>query len=111
VITAPHDGFAAPADAPLAVRGHAWSGHTPLAGVALSCDGGTSWQPADLGPLADTFAWRRFRATLAPPAPGTVEIIARAADVSGRTQPLGSAPWNPKGYCNNTVHRVRGVIG
>jgi DMSO/TMAO reductase YedYZ molybdopterin-dependent catalytic subunit len=111
VITSPAEGFVAPAGTPLGIRGHAWSGHTPLAKVELSCDGGASWQAADLGPLADTFAWRRFAATLAPPAAGAIEIVARAADASGRTQPLGSAPWNPKGYCNNTVHRVRGVIG
>jgi len=110
VITAPHDGFAAPAGAPLAVRGHAWSGHTPLATVELSIDGGRSWQTAQLGPLPDTFAWRRFTATITPPS-GPVEIVARASDAAGRAQPLDSAPWNPKGYCNNTVHRVGGRIG
>jgi DMSO/TMAO reductase YedYZ molybdopterin-dependent catalytic subunit len=110
VITTPHDGFAAPAGAPLAVRGHAWSGHTPLANVELSIDGGTSWQAAQLGPLPDTFAWRRFSATLAPPSAGPIEIIARASDVAGGAQPLQSVPWNPKGYCNNTVHRVSGRI-
>ncbi len=108
VITSPADGFAAPAGAPLGVRGHAWSGHTPLAGVELSCDGGRSWQTAELGPLPDTFAWRRFSATLRPPAAGAIELIARASDAQGRTQPLESVPWNPRGYCNNTVHRVRG---
>ena len=111
VITAPHDDFAAPAGAPLAVRGHAWSGHTPLKKVELSIDGGGSWRPTVLGPLPDTFAWRRFTATLAPPPAGPVEIIARASDADGRAQPLTSAPWNPKGYCNNTVHRVSGRIG
>jgi DMSO/TMAO reductase YedYZ molybdopterin-dependent catalytic subunit len=111
VITSPRDGFAAAVDAPLAVRGHAWSGHTPLAKVELSVDGGKSWRAAALGPLPDTFAWRRFTATLAPPPPGAVEIIARASDAGGRSQPLDSVPWNPKGYCNNTVHRVRGRIG
>jgi hypothetical protein len=111
VITAPHDGFAAPAGAPLAVRGQAWSGHTPLAKVDLSIDGGTSWQPTRLGPLPDPFAWRRFSATLAPPSAGPIEIIARASDAAGRSQPLDSVPWNPKGYCNNTVHRVSGRIG
>jgi len=111
VITSPRDGFAAPAGAPLAVRGHAWSGHTPLAKVDLSTDGGASWQPTRLGPLPDTFAWRRFSATLAPPRPGSIEIIARASDAAGRSQPLESVAWNPKGYCNNTVHRVRGRIG
>jgi DMSO/TMAO reductase YedYZ molybdopterin-dependent catalytic subunit len=111
VITSPREGFALPAGTPLAVRGHAWAGHTPLAKVELSVDGGASWQAAQLGPLPDTFAWRRFTATLAPPASGAVEIIARAGDAAGRTQPLASAPWNPRGYCNNTVHRVRGCVG
>jgi hypothetical protein len=111
VITAPREGFTSPAGAPLAVRGHAWSGHTPLAEVELSCDGGRSWRTATLGPLPDTFAWRRFSATLPPPPAGAIEIIARASDTSGRTQPLASAPWNPRGYGNNTVHRVSGRIG
>ena len=111
VITAPREGFALAAGAPLIVRGRAWSGHTPLAKVELSPDGGKSWRPADLGPLPDIFAWRRFSATLAPPPAGAIEIIARASDAGGRAQPLESAPWNPRGYCNNTVHRVRGRIG
>ena len=34
-----------------------------------------------------------------------------ATDARGRTQPLDSVAWNPRGYCNNTVHRVRGRIG
>jgi DMSO/TMAO reductase YedYZ molybdopterin-dependent catalytic subunit len=110
VITAPREAFTLPAGAPLAVRGHAWSGHTPLAQVELTVDGGRSWQTAALGPLPDTFAWRRFAATIAPPSAGAIEIIARASDTRGRTQPLESAPWNPRGYCNNTVHRVRGRI-
>jgi len=111
VITAPADGFTAATGAPLAVRGHAWSGHVPLATVELSCDGARSWHAATLGPLPDTFAWRRFSATLPPPATGAIELIARASDAQGRTQPLDSVAWNPRGYCNNTVHRVRGRVG
>ena len=110
LITAPRDGFAAQSNAPLRVRGHAWSGHEPVEKVELSCDGGRSWQTATLGPLPDRFAWRRFELTLRPP-PGEIEIIARATDQRGRTQPLDSVPWNPRGYCNNLCHRVRGRIG
>jgi DMSO/TMAO reductase YedYZ molybdopterin-dependent catalytic subunit len=110
VITAPRDGFSAPAGKPLAVRGHGWSGHTPLAKVELSIDGGRSWRPATLGPLADRFAWRRFELTLADPPRGPVEIVARATDENGRAQPLDGAPWNPRGYCNNLCHRVSGGI-
>jgi len=110
IITSPQEGFTAPADAPVPLRGHAWSGHTPLAKVELSCDGGKSWQAAELGPLPDTFAWRRFTSLIPAPPTGAIELIVRASDASGRTQPLQSVPWNPKGYCNNTVHRVRGTI-
>jgi sulfite oxidase len=111
IITTPREGFVLPAGVVLAVRGHAWSGHTPLAKVELSCDGGQSWRTAALGPLPDIFAWRRFTATLAPPPAGAIEIIARASDANGRAQPLESVTWNPRGYCNNTVHRVGGRIG
>ena len=110
IITAPREGFAVPPGQPLAVRGFAWSGHTPVATVEVSFDGGSSWRRAELGPLPDTFAWRRFSATLDKPPPCEIEIVARANDTQGRAQPLESAPWNPRGYCNNMVHRVRGVI-
>jgi len=43
--------------------------------------------------------------------PNHEKIIARATDKRGRTQPLDSVPWNPRGYCNNLCHRVRGRIG
>jgi sulfite oxidase len=111
LITSPRDGFAAPAGRPLTVRGQAWSGHTPVAAVEVSFDGGRSWQPAALGPLPDRFAWRRFTATLGDPPAGPIEIIARASDAAGHAQPLDCVPWNPRGYCNNMVHRVSGRVG
>ncbi len=110
VITFPGDSFRASASQPLTMRGFAWSGHTPLKSVDVSFDAGRSWQRASLGPLPDTFAWRRFEATLAHPPPGEIEIIARAIDAHGTAQPLDGAPWNPRGYCNNVVHRLRGTV-
>jgi hypothetical protein len=111
LITAPQDGFAIPAGRPLAIRGHAWSGHTPVSRVGISLDGGRSWQPADLKPAAGRFAWRRFTFTSADPPKGEIEIIAQATDESGNVQPMQCVPWNPRGYSNNMVHRVRGRIG
>ncbi len=110
LITAPRDGFGAPAGRPLTIRGHAWSGHVPLGNVEVSIDGGRTWRPATLGPLPDRFAWRRFELSVSA-LPGDVEIVARARDITGRAQPLDSVPWNPRGYCNNLCHRVRGRIG
>ena len=110
LITFPREGFHAPAGQKLNVRGHTWSGHVAVARVELSCDGGRTWSETSLGALPDRFAWRRFEATLADLSPGTIEIIARATDAEGRTQPLDSAPWNPRGYCNNRAHRITGSI-
>ena len=111
LITSPRDGFVAPAGKSLEVRGHAWSGHVPLATVEVSFDGARSWQATRLGPLPDRFAWRRFVASLAEPPRGPIEIVARATDANGRAQPLQCVSWNPGGYCNNMCHRVRGEIG
>jgi DMSO/TMAO reductase YedYZ molybdopterin-dependent catalytic subunit len=110
LVTAPRDGFVALASQSLLGRGHAWSGHTPVAAVDVSIDGGRSWQQAKLGALPDIFAWRRFEIRYEGLQPGPVEITARATDAAGRAQPLDSAPWNPRGYCNNLVHRVRGYL-
>ena len=110
LITFPQDRFRAPAGHELNIRGHTWSGHVAVARVELSCDNGRSWSSTKLSPLPDRFAWRGFEATLTDIPPGPIEIIVRATDVEGRTQPLDSAPWNPRGYCNNRVHRIAGTI-
>jgi sulfite oxidase len=110
VITSPREGFNVPADRPLAARGFAWSGHTPVAQVDMSFDGGRTWGTATLAPERAPFAWRRFEAICDRPMPGPIEIIARATDMAGHSQPLDSAPWNPRGYCNNTVHRLTGLV-
>lgn len=110
LITAPLEGFVASSQNAVEVSGFAWSGHLPVASVAISGDGGQSWTDAVLEPSVQPFAWRRFRGRVLPPAGKSMQIVARATDVEGHSQPLGNAAWNPKGYCNNTVHRVNGEI-
>ncbi|MGQ3355932.1 MAG: sulfite oxidase [Phreatobacter sp.] len=109
VITRPAAGFLASRDDALTVEGWAWSGATPVAGVRVSADGGVTWTPAALADAADTYAWRRFSAAVSLPS-GPVVLIAQARDVAGNVQPLDDAPWNPRGYCNNAVHRVGGRV-
>jgi sulfite oxidase len=106
LITSPTEDFVLTAGKPFEIRGFAWSGHTPVQSVAVSADGGRHWQDAELEDEVERFAWRRFRTTI-DMGPGAVTIITRATDAQGRPQPL-DAPWNPRGYCNNAVHRVRG---
>jgi DMSO/TMAO reductase YedYZ molybdopterin-dependent catalytic subunit len=105
LITVPAEGAVLRAGTATDVAGFAWSGHTPVAGVEISVDGGREWRMAPLVPAPDAFAWRRFRFAWTPEAPGPAQLLARAIDEAGQAQPL-EAPWNPKGYCNNQCHRV-----
>jgi sulfite oxidase len=90
----------------LVVRGLAWSGAAPLAGVMLSADGGQNWQPADLAGPEAPHAWRQWYCTLPELRPGEYQLMARARDAAGHEQPA-RAPWNAKGYGNNQVAVIR----
>ena len=109
IITFPVDGFSLPAGQVMGIRGYAWSGHIPVARVEISIDGGKNWRPANLQRARERFAWRRFELALEA-LPGRRDIVARATDTNGNSQPLDSAPWNPRGYCNNAAHRISGEI-
>jgi sulfane dehydrogenase subunit SoxC len=87
------------------LEGRAWSGRAPIGRVELSTDGGATWHDASLAPPAGPFAWRgwtyEWRAE-----PGEHELVARATDDAGETQPL-EQPWNLHGFANNEVQRIR----
>lgn len=87
------------------VRGHAWSGDRSVSEVHVSMDFGVTWMKADLGKPSNTGAWQSFKAKLKFPQKGYYEIWAKAIDSEGVSQPFAIA-WNPKGYLNNTYHRV-----
>jgi len=93
----------------LKVAGFAWSGAVALASVAISSDGGESWGDVELQPGEGRFAWRRFEAEIVAEQPGPFVVMARARDAEGGVQPLEPV-WNPRGYCNNQVQRVRGSV-
>lgn len=87
------------------VRGHAWSGDRSIVSVDISTDFGATWQAAELDEPANNGAWQNWRAVAAFQQAGYYEIWARATDSEGVTQPF-AIDWNPKGYLNNTMHRV-----
>jgi DMSO/TMAO reductase YedYZ molybdopterin-dependent catalytic subunit len=107
LITEPAAGFET--SGPLVIAGFAWSGAIPVAQVEISANGGASWQPAALEAGDGPWAWRRFAASALLSGPGEVEFLARAIDLAGNMQPLEPV-WNPRGYLNNAVHRLRGRI-
>jgi len=87
------------------VRGHAWSGDRSIVRVDISTDFGASWRRAELDQAVNDGAWQNWRIDLDFAQPGYYEIWSRATDSGGLSQPSAIA-WNPKGYLNNTVHRI-----
>lgn len=87
------------------VRGHAWAGDRSIQSVDVSYDFGATWKRADLAVPANDGAWQRWRTSVTLPEPGYYEIWARATDSDGVSQPFG-INWNPKGYLNNSFHRI-----
>jgi DMSO/TMAO reductase YedYZ molybdopterin-dependent catalytic subunit len=112
VITSPADGARLPAGTRrLDVRGAAWAGDLEVDRVDVSMDGGATWVGADLGAPRNRHDWRRWTATVAIPERGAVEILARATDSAGASQPLTAEGWNPGGYGANAMHRVTVRVG
>ncbi len=91
------------------VRGHAWSGDRKVNNVQLSNDFGATWIDAELEEPANPGAWQTFNAKVTFPQPGYYEVWAKATDDQGISQPFAIA-WNPKGYLNNSFHRVALVV-
>lgn len=87
------------------VRGHAWSGDRTIEKVDVSIDFGASWMPAELAPPVNFGAWQNWKKTVSFPQAGYYEIWSRATDSAGASQPY-AVGWNPKGYLNNSMHRV-----
>ncbi|WP_421865749.1 sulfite oxidase [Motiliproteus sp.] len=87
------------------VRGHAWSGDRTVKQLEISIDFGATWQTAELDSPVNDGAWQNWRAKVKFPQPGYFEVWARATDSGGVMQPF-AINWNPKGYLNNTMHRV-----
>ncbi len=104
LITSPATGLVSSAPA-VQVRGHAWAGDRSVARVAVSIDFGATWSDADLDAPVNPHAWQNWRVDVTFPQAGYYEIWARAIDSEGVGQPHAIA-WNPKGYLNNSLHRV-----
>jgi len=77
--------------------GRSWSGESHIRRVEISTDGGATWRQARLEGPNRPHAWTRWHLDWTPPEPGTYELLARATDGIGRTQP-DTVPFNSNGY-------------
>lgn len=97
-----------PAGRSTVLTGRSWSGAAPIARVDVSTDGGATWSPARLrpapGPRTEGHGWTRWAHTWHTPEPGRHDLLARATDLHGRSQP-DVAAYNPNGYFFDAVVR------
>lgn len=105
LITYPESGIVLSTSRELDVRGHAWAGDHSVKVVELSVDFGATWIKTNLRNPANPYAWQHFNARVRFPTKGYYEVWARATDDTGKQQPFSIA-WNPKGYLNNSMHRI-----
>jgi DMSO/TMAO reductase YedYZ molybdopterin-dependent catalytic subunit len=103
VITSPTD--EADVDGgPLTVRGVAWSGAAPIAGVEVSVGEGP-WQAAQLIGERRRHSWQWWELLTQSGEQGTTTVRSRATDLAGRVQP-DSPKWNRLGYGGNAIQRI-----
>jgi DMSO/TMAO reductase YedYZ molybdopterin-dependent catalytic subunit len=101
-------GATVPAGVRTTLRGRSWSANGPIRRVEVSTDGGTHWRRArPFGPVGGP--WQRWELDWTPAA-GAHELLARATDVRGHTQP-DVARHNTLGYLFDAVVRVPVTAG
>jgi hypothetical protein len=71
----------------------------------ITIDFGATWIEANLLAPPNPYSWQRWTAQIAFPEKGYYEIWARATDDAGEMQTF-AINRNPKGYLNNTMHRI-----
>ena len=106
LITYPKSGATIKTGQQLPLSGHAWTGENSIKAVHYSIDFGATWQPCELKPATNRYAWQRFNARIDFPTTGYYEVWAKATDAKGISQPMLLPGWNPRGYLNNACHRI-----
>ncbi len=95
---------------PVTLTGRSWSGAGRISRVSVSLDGGESWRPAVLDRRShEEQGWTQWSVRWGNPRPGRHELLARATDEQGRTQPLEAA-FNTQGYFFDAVVRHPVVV-
>ena len=92
----------------VAVAGYAIATGRAVTRVDVSGDGGATWRQAVLEHHpGSAWSWVFWRTALRLGG-GTHELVVRAWDAAGQTQPeRPDAVWNFKGYLSAAWHRVR----
>jgi DMSO/TMAO reductase YedYZ molybdopterin-dependent catalytic subunit len=87
-IAKPAQGDTVPANSIVHVHGAAWASDEEITKVEISTDGGATWSEANLVGASKANAWRLWEFDWRTPPPGQADLIARATDSQGGTQPI-----------------------
>ena len=110
LITSPREGQRFRPGQPVEVKGIAWDNGAGIRTVEVSADEGRSWQTATLDADSGRFSFRGFRHRFKAGAKGEVTVLAKATNRIGSSQ-VSELVFNPAGYHNNVVSRVRIRVG
>jgi sulfite dehydrogenase len=105
-ITSVTDGSVLRAGRTERLKGIAFDGGAGIREVVVSTDGGQTWRAAVLGPDLGRYSFREWQLPVSFSSPGPVEILVKATNRIGESQPLEPL-WNPAGYMRNVVERTR----
>lgn len=106
LITYPKTGAVLGLNKTLKLRGHAWAGDLEVSKMQVSTDFGATWKVCQLDKPVNRLAWQHWSAEVDFPKEGYYEVWAKATDSEGKSQPMVIPGWNPKGYLNNSCHRI-----
>ena len=107
-ICEPGDGATLPSGQRALVRGYAIATDRAVVRVDVSGNGGRDWRQAAIEQHGNQrWSWTFWHALLDLPE-GQHELVVRAWDAAGQTQPADAADtWNFKGYLCASWHRIR----
>jgi len=85
-------------------------GSAQIESVLVATSPAGPWQAAKIEPSDSPYAWQHWSIELDLPK-GKQQIIARATDAQGRSQPLSAAAdWNPAGYAYRGASTITVVV-
>ncbi len=94
----------------VAVRGLAWSGMGTISSVEVNVGPGTRWIAARLDRPDSRYDWTIWNAVVELNRTGLTELVCRAVDDAGNTQPATRDPQRIDSYTNNVYHSVRCLV-
>lgn len=104
----PEPGFVMKKGETYTIQGLAMDDGTGISKVEISSDNGKSWTEAKLNPSLGKYSWRRWKYSFTPAKVGTIELLVKATNAAGATQPQHH--WNRSGYMRNEIESLSLIV-